>query len=256
MSYTNQSYYINLNTGSVRYGNILPSVLPTDKDNDTYIRTSNGLSTGTYINMYKFDGMVWYAITDKEEVVKVSGATLPITFPVTTIPGLPVFVPNIPANSNYVYEITNGVNIVYAKWNGSQYISSVNPTNSSNTISATSAFTNAIVNTSINIGEFVFRYSQNSAGGNLQIISSSNTTIAYIWMGEEYYNGLGSSRNLFTGNGNSNGFSTANYQTLAAGGLGNSEILFYNIVTNTNVYNVKLYSFNSSTVHITVTKLF
>jgi hypothetical protein len=47
---------------NVRFGSAIPTVLPTDNENDTYIRTSDGTPTGTIISTYVFDKTtnVWY----------------------------------------------------------------------------------------------------------------------------------------------------------------------------------------------------
>jgi hypothetical protein len=62
-----------------------------------------------------------------DQVVNVTGATLPIAFPVATIPGTPVFTPATPTSSTAIYAITDGTAIVYAKWNGTQYIGAPAP---------------------------------------------------------------------------------------------------------------------------------
>jgi hypothetical protein len=67
-----------------------------------------------------------YSITP-DDIVDVAGATLPITFPVATIPGTPVFVPATPTSTTAIYAITNGTAITYAKWSGTQYISAPAP---------------------------------------------------------------------------------------------------------------------------------
>ncbi len=79
-----------------------------------------------------------------EEIIDVSGATLPITFPVTTIPGTPVFEPATPATVGYVYAITNGTTVVYAKWNGTQYISSPAPATTNVLSNAANAITSTV----------------------------------------------------------------------------------------------------------------
>lgn len=58
-----------------------------------------------------------------DDIVDVTGATLPITFPIATIPGTPVFNPATPTSTTAIYAITNGAAIEYAKWSGTQYIS-------------------------------------------------------------------------------------------------------------------------------------
>jgi hypothetical protein len=40
---------------TTRFGTLAPTVLPTDKENDTYVLTSNGLATGTVVASYVFD---------------------------------------------------------------------------------------------------------------------------------------------------------------------------------------------------------
>jgi len=42
-------------SGNVRFGATVPSVLGTDSENDTYIQTSNGLSSGTFVGHWVFD---------------------------------------------------------------------------------------------------------------------------------------------------------------------------------------------------------
>jgi hypothetical protein len=59
-----------------------------------------------------------------DDVVDVSGATLPIVFPIATIPGSPVFAPNTPAIVGKIYTFPNGQTAV---WNGAAYASYVAP---------------------------------------------------------------------------------------------------------------------------------
>jgi hypothetical protein len=70
-------------------------------------------------------------LASPDPVVDVTGATLPIAFPVATIPGAPIFVPATPVDATAIYAITDGTSVVYAKWNGTQYISSPSPLASS-----------------------------------------------------------------------------------------------------------------------------
>ena len=50
---------------NVRFGSGVPVVEDTDKENDTYIRTDDGLHTGVFQEMYKFDNNynVWILCT-------------------------------------------------------------------------------------------------------------------------------------------------------------------------------------------------
>lgn len=135
-------------SGNTRYGTALPLPLTSDKKNDTYIRNSTGASNGVLVSTFKYDGTLWYQINGTDEVVNVTGAILPITFPVTTITGTPVFLPNQPTTANVLYSITDGTNIVSARWNGTQYISSAvttiisNAANSPTNTNAQIAITN------------------------------------------------------------------------------------------------------------------
>jgi hypothetical protein len=83
------------------------------------------------IEYWSYDAGAWarnyISNTSPDPVVDVTGATLPITFPVAAIPGTPVFAPATPTDSAAIYAITNGAAIQYAKWNGTQYISAPAP---------------------------------------------------------------------------------------------------------------------------------
>jgi hypothetical protein len=81
----------------------------------------------TYLH---WSGAAWYTMASSvpvEDEINVTGATMPVTFPITTLPGVPVFLPALPADSTKLYSITNGTQVQYAKWNGSQYISAPAP---------------------------------------------------------------------------------------------------------------------------------
>jgi hypothetical protein len=113
---------------NLQYGTATPTSTATDKKNDTYIQTSNGTSGGLIIAQYKFDGVGWFKVVGSEDEVNVTGATLPIAFPVSVIPGTPVFSPATPSDATKLYSITNGTAVAYAKWNGTQYIGVTAPT--------------------------------------------------------------------------------------------------------------------------------
>lgn len=73
------------------------------------------------------DNLFYSESTPTFEVVNVTGATLPITFPIATIPGTPVFLPNTPADPLKLYTITDGATTVTARFNGTNYISAPAP---------------------------------------------------------------------------------------------------------------------------------
>ena len=93
---------------------------------DENVLSATKLTTARTINGVSFDGTINITLPVISEIVNVTGVTLPITFPITTLTGNPVFTPSFPSNINYLYQITNGTNIVFAKWNGTQYISTTN----------------------------------------------------------------------------------------------------------------------------------
>jgi hypothetical protein len=111
-----------------RFGTTSPSFVATDSVNSTYIRTTDGLTpnaTGSNIvDEWVLDSTnVWRIVSKSQDaVVSVTGATLPITFPTTTIPGTPIFTPNLPNDTTVVYQFTDGT---LATWNGTQYIAAV-----------------------------------------------------------------------------------------------------------------------------------
>jgi hypothetical protein len=115
---------------NLRYGITAPAVLPADKINDTYIRTDTGLNTGIVQSMYKFDGTAWkLVVTVRDPIVDVTGVTpLPIVFPITTLPGTPVFAPNVQNDTDTIYRLPDGT--VFGS-NGTQYIANV-PVNANN----------------------------------------------------------------------------------------------------------------------------
>jgi hypothetical protein len=109
---------------TVGYGTTIPTTQPTDRVNDTFVRTSDGVApnanASNLIAQYVFDGTAWRLITKNPDyIVNISGATLPVTFPVTTIPGTPTFAPNLPQDPNVTYRLANGK---LATWNGTQYV--------------------------------------------------------------------------------------------------------------------------------------
>lgn len=112
-----------------RFGLVAPSfVAATDSVNSTYVRTTDGAvpnATGSNIvDEWVLDNTnVWRIVSKaKDAVVTVTGVTLPVTFPVTTFPGTPVFSPNTPQDTTVVYQLTDGT---LASWNGTQYIAAV-----------------------------------------------------------------------------------------------------------------------------------
>lgn len=44
---------------TVRFGSAAPTVIATDRMNDTYLRTSDGTSTGTLVSIWKYTGTAW-----------------------------------------------------------------------------------------------------------------------------------------------------------------------------------------------------
>lgn len=57
-----------MSSGNVRFGIGLPSVLFTDKENDTYIQTDNGLATGQVLDTFVFDkdSNTWISQSENE----------------------------------------------------------------------------------------------------------------------------------------------------------------------------------------------
>jgi hypothetical protein len=79
---------------------------------------------------FRWDGINWIASSSTptpEEIIDVTGVTFPIIFPITTLPGTPVFTPNTPATLGKLYSISDGTQTVGSKWNGTQYISNPLP---------------------------------------------------------------------------------------------------------------------------------
>jgi hypothetical protein len=114
---------------NVTFGTVAPVVAPTTKKGDEYYITSTGTSAGAIQSRWIYDGTIWVntATTVPDDIVDVSGATLPIVFPVATLPGTPVFVPATPTSTTAIFAIANGTGIQYAKWSGTQYISGPAP---------------------------------------------------------------------------------------------------------------------------------
>lgn len=106
-------------------GTVAPTVAP-------LVPTKNWLFVNTVTDRitHYWDTVAsaWVMIADPaDDIVDVTGATLPITFPVTTIPGTPVFSPATPTSTTAIYVVTDGTSIQYAKYNGTQYISAPAP---------------------------------------------------------------------------------------------------------------------------------
>jgi hypothetical protein len=114
---------------SVTFGTAAPAAAPTNKKGDEHYVTSTGTSAGAIQSRWIYDSAAWIntATTVPDDIVDVNGATLPITFPTTTLPGAPVFVPATPTSTTAIYAIAGATGIQYAKWNGTQYISSPAP---------------------------------------------------------------------------------------------------------------------------------
>ncbi len=114
---------------SVRYGITAPLIITTDRINDTYLRTDTGLSNGALLSEYIYDGTAWKLVnTIKDSIVDVTVVTpLPLVFPLTILPGSPVFTPNIQNDIDTIYRLPDGT--VFGS-NGTQYIGNVPvPTN-------------------------------------------------------------------------------------------------------------------------------
>ena len=114
---------------NTRFGTALPTALATDNENDTYVRTSNGLSSGSVVSTFVFDKNtnLWVQQSGAEEIVDVTVTVMP-TYPTTTI-ACATFSPNQPATAGITYAVSNGTLVSYAKWNGTQYISAAAPAN-------------------------------------------------------------------------------------------------------------------------------
>jgi hypothetical protein len=139
-----------------RFGSVAPAyVAATDTINSTYVRTTNGLIpniTGSNIvDEWVLDGTNTWRIVSKAQdaVVSVTGATLPITFPITTIPGTPVFTPNQPTDTTVVYQFTDGT---LASWNGTQYIGAASSNDWRTLGNAGTVQTTNFIGTTDNIG--------------------------------------------------------------------------------------------------------
>jgi hypothetical protein len=127
-SYNGTAWVLNFTQksgGDVTYGTTAPTFTAgTTKTNDTYIRTSDGLApnanASNVIGSYVADGTGWRLVTKNPDyIVSVTGATLPVTFPVTSFAGTPVFAPNLPNDPAVTYRLANGK---LATWNGTQYV--------------------------------------------------------------------------------------------------------------------------------------
>jgi hypothetical protein len=109
------------NTNAVANWGYLADGTPIPTDRVYYAETAGNINKTVSVANLKA------LLAAPDEIVDVSGATLPITYPVTTIPGVPVFAPNTPASTTAIYAITDGTSISYAKWNGTQFIGSAAP---------------------------------------------------------------------------------------------------------------------------------
>jgi hypothetical protein len=123
----------------------------------------------------------------------------------------------------------------------------------SNRAAKSAPMASAQTGTVVTLGELSFRYSLNATNGNLDLQSATATPIAIRSYGEEFFPGVGATRNM--------AYATptvpatgATWAALPVGGLGADEMLNYEIFTATNVYRVRLYSFGVTNIHIIVEK--
>lgn len=156
---------------NVRFGSGVPMALPTDKENDTYIRTDDGLYTGTFLEEYVFDKNynAWILCTLGTSPVGVSSLTTDYINGVltTTIDGVVYDTAQIPTSGgggsdNQALSITAGKG-------------TINLTNSSPITLGDSSSTNEIQT----IDTFAL------ASKNLKIsLSSDNVAASNVYLGQ------------------------------------------------------------------------
>lgn len=154
---------------NVRFGSGVPIALPTDKENDTYIRTDDGLYTGTFLEEYVFDKNynTWILCTLGTSPVGVSSLTTDYINGVltTTIDGVVYDTAQIPTSGgggsdNQALSITAGKG-------------TINLTNSSPITLGDSSSTNEIQTISTTAGKGTINLSL--GGGNITLNDSSST---------------------------------------------------------------------------------
>jgi hypothetical protein len=203
-------------TANVRYGNTTPVALGTDKKNDTYIRTDTGLSTGVVQSEYVFDGTIWkLIITVKDPIVDVTGVTpLPIIFPITTLPGVPVFTPNVPNDPDTLYRLPDGT--LFGS-NGTQYIANVPVSSTPNvrygTVTPTALATDKKNDT----------YIQNSTGAFGGILTSTWVYDGTNWVNQN------------PGGGTSSVFAPVAYGTISMGDFNTTTVSLANNVASVSI---------------------
>jgi hypothetical protein len=97
---------------------LLPAATPTINDSIPFALSTGGNHRKTTVGQLK----TMFATPD--DVIDITGVTLPVTYPVTTFPGTPVFSPAGSPVTTAFYKLSDGT---YAVYNGTQFISSPAP---------------------------------------------------------------------------------------------------------------------------------
>ncbi|MGL5964730.1 MAG: hypothetical protein ACRCZ2_10100 [Fusobacteriaceae bacterium] len=110
----------------------------------------------------------------------------------------------------------------------------------------------ANTNTTIISGDLQFRYSSNTTGGNLEVSSVTATALPIHWFADERFDNTYPTR---FGDTSVSAPVSGTWLALPSGGAGNNEMLKYDIFCSSSSYNVKIFNWTDTIIHISVTRL-
>lgn len=116
-------------------------------------------------------------------------------------------------------------------------------------VSRSAPLASAQAGTEITLGELSFRYNSNVNNGNLEVRSSSGSTVALRAAREERYEAA-TARNTQHNISVTAPANTGSYTTINAGNANPNEILIYQIWTAERMYNVRIANFQGSRINI------
>lgn len=116
-------------------------------------------------------------------------------------------------------------------------------------VSRSAPLASAQAGTEITLGELSFRYNSNANNGNLEVRSSSASTVALRAAREERYEAA-TARNTQNNISVTAPANTGAYTTINGGNANPNEILIYQIWTAERMYNVRIANFQGSNINI------
>jgi hypothetical protein len=235
--------------------------------NDDLLKLEGALALGftTSISNQTANFTLSSAQTDKVSVVKIIQTTpgiscLSIVAPSSTSTGKILKIINDITSTasidlTFISHTLRPGSFVDLIWAGANWIKE----QSTNVFARISPIGSAVAGSEITLGELSFRYNANAVTGNLEIRSSTASTVSVQWQGLEQYPQTPTAAISAPIGGSATGILTANantgvYTALGAMGLGYNERLEYYITTQNNCYTVELRCFNNGQLFIKVEK--